>query len=208
MEDFQTLTASVTGIQLNENQMHQFEKYRDLLLEYNQQVNLTAIIEPRAILEKHFVDSLACSLAFHPQPATVVDIGSGAGFPGLPLAIAFPHLQVTLIESIQKKANFCQYVVDGLRLRNVIVIAKRAETVGQIKKYHHNFDIAVVRAVTKLPQLIEYAQPLVKKEGMLVAMKGKQWERETADIDKRHEVIPYMLPSDHHPRVLIQVYLG
>lgn len=160
------------GIKLTEEQAGQFQRYMELLLEWNERVNLTAITEPRDIVEKHFVDSLtvlsACPLK---EGAKVLDVGTGAGFPGLPLKIVRPDLQVTLLDGVNKRLNFlgevCQAL--GLPCRRV---HKRAEEAGLSKEMRESFDLVTARAVAALNVLSEYCLPLVKMKGFFVAMKG------------------------------------
>jgi 16S rRNA (guanine527-N7)-methyltransferase len=123
----------ILGLQLTPEQLAAFERYKSELIEWNNRFNLTAIRDESGIEIKHFLDSLTCILAFEPgnPPRSLIDVGTGAGFPGIPLKIVYPHMRLTLVESIQKKAGFCQHIANTLGLRQVMVLAERAEEVGQ-----------------------------------------------------------------------------
>ncbi len=159
---------------LNNEQVSKFEKYRDLLLEWNEKFNLTAITDPDEIEEKHFIDSLLASKYVDFSKGRLLDIGSGAGFPGIPLAIAFPKLKVTLLESNGKKVTFLNEVKKELGLENVTVINGRAEDLKQ----HDYFDFVTARAVKQLNILAELTLPFVRTHGFLVAYKGSNAEEE------------------------------
>lgn len=161
------------GIQLNELQLQQFEQYYKLLVDWNQRMNLTGITERAEVYEKHFYDSLtiAFQLPFD-QIKTVIDVGSGAGFPGLPLKIAFPHLHVTILDALSKRITFLEHVADTLALKNINLIHGRAEDKGQDSNFRQQFDVATARAVARMNVLAEYCAPFVKKGGWFAAMKG------------------------------------
>ncbi len=160
---------------LSQAQFDLLEQYAQLLVEWNQRVNLTRIIEPRDIAIKHFLDSLTIFpfLKHLSTSIKLIDVGTGAGFPGLPLKIVQPELQLTLLETTRKKTDFLTYVVQTLSLSNVEVVTARAEDAGQQPQYRGQFDIAVARAVAALPVLIEYTLPFVKKNGTLLLQKGQ-----------------------------------
>jgi 16S rRNA (guanine527-N7)-methyltransferase len=177
--DLATLHAGAVtlGVPLNQDQQKTFSCYRALLLDWNKRINLTAITGPTEILTHHFLDSLACALPLTPlqrrAPLTLIDIGSGAGFPGLPLAIAFPIWQVCLLEATGKKVHFLAAAVEALGLTNVTPLNGRAEEVAHLPRYRGSFDIATARAVASLPTLLEYCAPFVKPGGlMLLPKKG------------------------------------
>ena len=173
------------GISLTDQQMAQFARYYELLVEWNEKMNLTAITDRDEVYLKHFYDSL--TLAFHvdlSQPLTLVDVGAGAGFPSIPLKIAFPELQVTIVDSLKKRIGFLDTVIDELGLDQVQAIHDRAETFGQNKAQRAHYDLATARAVARLSVLAEFCLPLVKKDGLFVAMKGAQAEDELADAKK------------------------
>jgi 16S rRNA (guanine527-N7)-methyltransferase len=168
------------GMELSSAQCEAFEWYRQALIEWNEKINLTAITEPEEIEIKHFLDSLTCLLVMGNSPVgRLVDIGSGAGFPGLALKIACPSLQVTLIESVGKKADFCRHVVQGLNLEGVEVLNDRVETVGQDDYHRGRYDWATARAVAAMPVLVEYVLPLLKLGGAAVIQKGDTGPAET-----------------------------
>ena len=159
---------------LTNEQVAKFEKYRDLLLEWNEKFNLTAITDLDEIEEKHFIDSLYTCKFIDFSKGKLLDIGSGAGFPGIPLAIAFPKLKVTLLESNGKKVSFLEEVKSQLGLENVSVINGRAEDLKQRDYY----DFITARAVKQLNILVELSLPFVKVHGLLVAYKGSNAETE------------------------------
>lgn len=158
-----------------------FAHYANLLLEWNKKINLTAITKPEEIVVKHFFDSLSLLAILDPianQSLKLIDVGSGAGFPGMALAIMRPTWQVTLVESIRKKADFLQLVVNKLGLKQVNVVRERAETLGKQKRYRESYDVAVARAVAALPVLAEYCLPFVRVGGCWVAQKGPKVKEE------------------------------
>lgn len=157
----------------------------DALLDWNQRINLTAITDPEGIAVRHFADSLAGLLALPPAPERgpdlrVIDVGSGAGFPGLPLAIARPGLRLTLLEATGKKAAFIRHVVEMLDLNGVEVVTGRAEDLGRDRRYRETFDVALARALAPLPVLLELTLPFVARGGRLIAWKKAAIEDEIA----------------------------
>lgn len=167
-----TAMAKKYGVKLNARQAEQFQQYMELLLEWNEKLNLTAITEPGEIVEKHFVDSLtvlsACPLK---EGAQVLDVGTGAGFPGVPLKIVRPDLQITLLDGANKRLNFLGEVCEKLGL-SCQRVHKRAEEAGLDKSMRESYDLVTARAVAALNVLSEYCLPLVKMKGYFVAMKG------------------------------------
>ena len=162
-------------------QLEQFFEYMNLLIEWNEKMNLTAIVEPNEIILKHFIDSITI-LKEIDNSSKIIDVGTGAGFPGVPLRIMNSTLNVTLADSLNKRLIFLQEVVNQLGLKNLEIIHARAEELGQNKKYREKFDVATSRAVANLSTLSEYLIPLVKKDGKIISMKagGAQEEIETA----------------------------
>ncbi len=169
--------VSKLGIELTDNQINSFYEYMNLLLEWNQKINLTAIVEQNDIIIKHFVDCLTISKYIDKEKKTV-DIGTGAGFPGIPLAIINSFNNFTLVDSLNKRINFLNEVKNNLKLNNINTVHLRAEEFGQNKDYREKFDIAVSRAVANLSVLAEYLIPTVKLNGKVICMKGKDIEEE------------------------------
>ncbi|GAB4491002.1 MAG: 16S rRNA (guanine(527)-N(7))-methyltransferase RsmG [Anaerolineales bacterium] len=162
------------GISLSPRQVAQLAAYERELLEWNQKFNLTAIRDVDGIRAKHFLDSMSCALAWREQiPRRLVDVGTGAGFPGIVLKILYPGMKLTLVESVGKKANFCSHIVQTLGLESVEVLIARAEDAGRDPKHREKYDWAVARAVANLPVLAEYLLPLVRVGGGMLAQKGE-----------------------------------
>lgn len=185
MKSFSEAVHILTGISLSDEQLVQFQKFEDLLVEWNGRFNLTAIREVPAIRIRHFLDSLTCWLGMQSTAINhIIDVGTGAGFPGIPLKIAFPEIRLTLVESIGKKARFCQLVVDELKLDQVSVLPMRAEEIGHQPEHREQYDWAVARALAGMPSLVEYLLPLVRPGGYLLAQKGPSAEAETISAQK------------------------
>lgn len=167
--------AQQFNLTLTETQLNAFETYSRELIAWNRHTNLTRIIEPDEVVVKHFLDSLSVYriLADLSPTISMIDVGSGAGFPGLPLKIVLPDIQLTLLESTAKKTAFLQHMVETLRLTGVTVLIARAEEVGQQETYREQYDVAVARAVSALSVLVEYTLPLVKVGGVVIAQKGQ-----------------------------------
>ena len=175
--------ASTMGVRFSVEQMDKFYKYMNLLIDWNEKINLTAIIEPNEIILKHFIDSITI-LKDIKDGSTVVDVGTGAGFPGIPLSIMNPALKITLVDSLNKRLIFLQEVINELDLKNVELVHARAEEFGRNKKYREKFDVSTSRAVANMATLSEYLIPFVKVNGMVVAMKGSDVKQEI-DESKR-----------------------
>ncbi|HSM57794.1 MAG TPA: 16S rRNA (guanine(527)-N(7))-methyltransferase RsmG [Candidatus Sulfomarinibacteraceae bacterium] len=173
--------AETWGLTLNETQLQQFVLYRRLLQTWNRRLNLTAVDDDEGIRVRHFLDSLSCATATGDlNGQRLIDVGTGAGFPGLPLKILYPYLHLTLVESVTKKTRFLQAVVEELGLQEVAIIDRRAETVGQQPAHREQYDWAVARAVAALPVLAEYLLPLCRLGGHALAMKGETAPEEVA----------------------------
>lgn len=167
------------GVSLHENQIEQFMQYLSLLLEWNEKMNLTAITEKRDVVLKHFADCLSLVPAVQWQAGMkVIDVGTGAGFPGIPVKIACPEVQMTLLDSLQKRIGFLQEVGSQLGLEGVQYIHSRAEDGGQNEAHREQYDLCVSRAVANLAVLAEFCLPFVKVGGMLAALKGPDAEAE------------------------------
>lgn len=170
-----TAGAAALGLTLSEEQLARFTGYRALLLEWNARINLTAITDPAAIVTRHFLDSLTCLLAlpaeWHERAITLLDVGAGAGFPGLALAIALPAWRVTLVEATGKKVRFLEAVIADLGLPNATAVVGRAEEVAHQPAYRGRFDMVTARALAALPTLLEYCAPFARVGGYVVAPK-------------------------------------
>jgi 16S rRNA (guanine527-N7)-methyltransferase len=192
MEFFQLMKeASLeVGLELTEIQYDQFIKYMRLLQEWNEKINLTAITEDKEVVKKHFID---CIKAFKSgaikNAKTLIDVGTGAGFPGLPIAIMNPEVKVTLLDSLNKRINFLNLVVRELGLENVATIHSRAEDGAQNVELREKFDVATSRAVANMSVLSELCIPYVKLNGYFVALKGPAIEEELKDAQKAMEVL-------------------
>ena len=177
--------AESYGINLTDRMLQQFAMYYELLIEWNEKINLTAITAPQEVAVKHMIDSLSCldEQAF-PQGAAVIDVGTGAGFPGIPLKIFRPDIKLVLLDSLNKRIKFLQAVVEKLELSDVECIHARAEEGARTKKLREGFDTAVSRAVARLPVLAEYCMPFVKNGGYFVALKGMKYAEEADDATR------------------------
>jgi len=184
------------------------------LMEWNRKFNLTAIRDVESIRTKHFLDSFSCVLAWKASPPNhLIDVGTGAGFPGIPLKILYPNLKLTLVESVGKKAMFCRHIVRVLGLEHVEVVQVRAEDVGHNPQHREKYDWAVARAVANLNELSEYLLPLVKVGGSMLAQKGESGPAEAQSAEKSMKIlggklkqlIPVNLPGVADGRYLVLV---
>lgn len=169
-------------------QSEQFFEYMNLLIEWNEKMNLTAITAPEDIILKHFVDSITILNEIE-DGSKIIDVGTGAGFPGIPLSIMNPTLKITLVDSLNKRLIFLQEVVNKLNLKNVEIIHARAEEIGQNKKYREKFDISTSRAVANLSTLSEYLIPLVKIGGKTISMKAGDAQEEINEAKKAIKIL-------------------
>ena len=206
--------AAEYGINLGDTQMEQYNRYFELLVEWNEKINLTAITEPKEVAIKHMIDSItAYDEKLFKDGTTVIDVGTGAGFPGLPLKIFCPEIKLTLMDSLNKRIKFLQTVVEELGLKDVECVHARAEEGARNKKYRESFDIAVSRAVARLPILCEYCLPFVKKGGHFIALKGMQYHDEAEEAAKaikvmggsKTEIRPVKLPELDDKRAVITI---
>ena len=212
MEKLVQDASTLFNVHMSGRQVAAFATYEKELLDWNSKFNLTAIRDSESIRTKHFLDSLSCVLAWKSNsPHRLIDVGTGAGFPGIPLKIIDPHLKLTLVESVGKKVTFCQHIVRVLGLDNVDVIQARAEELGQDAGHREKYDYAVARAVANLNVLSEYLIPLVKIGGTMLAQKGESGPAEAQSAEsaikllggKLKQVIPVHLPGVVDERYLI-----
>ncbi|MCJ7623661.1 MAG: 16S rRNA (guanine(527)-N(7))-methyltransferase RsmG [Anaerolineaceae bacterium] len=185
MENFEQDVKTLLGIRLSISQLGSLQLYEQELLLWNKQHNLTAIRDVTGIRMKHFLDSLTCLIFLGEKPPSrIIDVGTGAGFPGIPLKIVIPNMSVTLVDSIGKKTGFCSHIVDMLGLKDVKILQARAEDIGHMPEHREKYDCAVARAVANLSTLVEYLLPLVQIGGITLAQKGKSGPAEAQDAEK------------------------
>jgi 16S rRNA (guanine527-N7)-methyltransferase len=214
MKQFAQLVYQQTGWRLLPRQLEALHQYESELLTWNERFNLTAIRDSEEIRTKHFLDSMTCLQVMRSQSGSkLIDIGTGAGFPGLVLKIANPGQQVTLVESVGKKVDFCRHIVNVLGLEQVSVLQDRAEVLGRMVEHREGYDWATARAVAVLPVLAEYLLPFVRIGGSMLAMKGANApaEAHTAEHALRvlggrlRELVPIVLPGVADERYLVVV---
>ena len=214
MEKLVQDASALFNVHLTRRQVAAFVKYEKELLDWNSKFNLTAIRDSESIRTKHFLDSLSCALAWISNPPSrLIDVGTGAGFPGIPLKILYPNLKLTLAESVGKKVTFCKHIVGLLGMEHVDVIQARAEELGQDSNHREKYDYAVARAVANLNVLSEYLSPLVKIGGTMLAQKGESGPAEAQSAEnamkllggKLKQLIPVHLPGIVEDRYLILV---
>ncbi|MBE5925519.1 MAG: 16S rRNA (guanine(527)-N(7))-methyltransferase RsmG [Lachnospiraceae bacterium] len=178
------------GINLSENQLNMFQKYYEMLVEKNKVMNLTAITDYQEVLTKHFLDSLTLVKVININKVEkVIDVGTGGGFPGIPLKIAFPHLKITLLDSLNKRVNWLNEVIAILDLDDIKAVHGRAEEFGQNFEYREQYDLCVSRAVANLSTLSEYCMPFVKKDGYFVSYKAATANEELKEAIKAIEIL-------------------
>ena len=205
--------AAQFGVELQEKHLQRFSLYGDFLIEYNEKVNLTALTDEEEVMEKHFIDSLSILQIANLRPSmSVIDIGTGAGFPGVPLLIMEPNLQLTLLDSLQKRLAFLQELLNKLELTATLV-HQRAEDGAHNALYRERYDLAVARAVAPLPVLLEYCLPYVRSGGRFLAMKGPSLTEELTDSQNALQILGgkaerdccFFLPFSEQERRLLLV---
>lgn len=214
MEKFQKDLEEL-HILLDDKQLCQFMSYYKLLVEWNQVMNLTAITDFEEVCKKHFIDSLSLVKAYDINAGiSVMDIGTGAGFPGIPLKIAFPDLKITLLDSLNKRVSFLKNVIENLKLDNIEVLHGRAEDYAKKEEFREQYDLCVSRAVANLSTLSEYCIPYVKAGGHFISYKSEKLTEELKNADRAinilggriKEQVEFQIPNSHIYRNLLVIY--
>ncbi|MCR4588063.1 MAG: 16S rRNA (guanine(527)-N(7))-methyltransferase RsmG [Lachnospiraceae bacterium] len=206
------------NISLTPEQINAFQIYYDLLVEWNKKMNLTSITEFEEVCSKHFLDSLSLVRIFSQRELesgklALIDVGTGAGFPGIPLKICFPQLSVTLLDSLNKRLTFLNEVIHCLQLKDIVTVHGRAEDFGRDKKYREHFDLCTSRAVANLTTLSELCLPFIKKDGCFVSYKADKGEEELAAAGKAIGILggkvldtrEFVLPGTDYKRFMIAI---
>ena len=212
-EDFKSemeLNLIALDLKLSDNQIKNFYDFMNLLIEKNKVMNLTGIIEPKEVILKHFIDSLT-ALKYIDKNNSVIDVGTGAGFPGLPLKIADNSLEITLLDSLNKRINFLNEVIEYTSLEKIKTIHGRAEDFGQNAEYREKYDTATSRAVAPLNILLEYMLPFVKVGGKCICMKGSNCDEEIENAKKTIKILggeiekieKFTLPNSDNNRTIL-----
>ncbi|MBI5959205.1 MAG: 16S rRNA (guanine(527)-N(7))-methyltransferase RsmG [Chloroflexi bacterium] len=215
VEQLVKCSRELLGLELSTEAQRAFGLYAEQLLAWNQDINLTAITDPQSIEMRHFLDSLSVIMAGPLLPGQrVIDVGTGAGFPGLPLRLIYPQIELTLLEATAKKTRFLDHMTTLLGLNNVRILTARAEEAGQIDAHREKFDVVLARAVAQMPVLSEYLLPLCKVGGRCVALKGETAAAEVQRAEnalrilggRLEKIIPVELPqvAETHYLVIIQ----
>lgn len=202
------------GIELSDQQMQQFDIYFKTLVEWNEKINLTSITDEAGVYLKHFYDSLTAAFYFDfNKDIKICDVGAGAGFPSIPLKICFPHLQITIVDSLQKRITFLNHLASQLELSGVAFYHDRAELFGKNEKFRHSFDVVMARAVARTSVLSELCLPLCKTGGSFIAMKGPHAQEELVDAKKAIELLggevsaiqTFDLPENNGERTIVLI---
>lgn len=200
------------GISLSPRQLEQFERYYELLIEWNEKMNLTAITDKPSVYLKHFFDSISPAFYYDfSQPISLCDVGAGAGFPSVPLKICFPHIKLSIVDSLQKRITFLHALASELELEDVAFYHDRAETFGRKEEIRESFDVVIARAVAKMSVLSELCLPLVKVNGTFIAMKAAAAQEELEQGKTAIKVLggeiaaihPFTLPIEESERAII-----
>ena len=203
------------GIELTDSQIQQFLDYYEILVEWNEFMNLTAITEFDEVMLKHFVDSLALGKALNVEElSSLIDVGTGAGFPGIPLKIVYPHLEVVLLDSLNKRVKFLNAVIEKLGLQGITAVHGRAEDFARQKEYREHFDVSVSRAVANMASLSEYCLPYTKIGGYFVPYKSGSIDEELKEGAKAvqilggqtKKVVKFTLPDSDIERSLVVIH--
>ncbi|KAA0566099.1 16S rRNA (guanine(527)-N(7))-methyltransferase RsmG [Rossellomorea aquimaris] len=213
VNEFQSMLEE-KGISLSPQQLNQFERYYELLVEWNEKMNLTAITEKEDVYLKHFYDSI--SAAFYvdfTQVTTLCDVGAGAGFPSIPLKICYPHLHISIVDSLNKRITFLNHLSDELGLENTNFYHDRAETFGKNKAHREKYDMVTARAVARMSVLSELCLPLVKTGGLFVAMKASNVKEELSNAKKAigmlggqtDKMYSFVLPEEESERNIVKI---
>jgi 16S rRNA (guanine527-N7)-methyltransferase len=203
MEKLILESQALLNLRLSSRQINMLLVYEEELLDWNSRMNLTALRDAEAVRTKHFLDSFTCVLAWKDNPpSSLIDIGTGAGFPGIPLKILYPAMRLTLVDSVGKKAEFCSHMVNKLGLDHVAVVQSRAEEIGQLPEHREKYDWAAARAVANLNILVEYLLPLVHVGGAMLAQKGETGPSEAQSCERAARIL------GGHIRQLIPISLA
>jgi 16S rRNA methyltransferase gidB len=213
-EEILAVCAAEAGLTLTPAQIGQFTVYNDMLVDWNTRMNLTALISPADVAVKHIIDSLtAYAPALFGVAKTLIDVGTGAGLPGIPLAVYAPHIRVTLMDALQKRVRFLTEVTAAMGLTNTRCIHARAEEAARAKEHRAAYDIAVSRAVARMPILLEYTLPFVRTGGTVLALKGRAYAEEAAEGKRAAQILgggaiharPVHLPGLDDVRAILSV---
>ncbi|MFB5663516.1 16S rRNA (guanine(527)-N(7))-methyltransferase RsmG [Alteribacillus sp. HJP-4] len=206
--------AADIGVELSEHQLRQFDSYYQLLIEWNNKMNLTSITNEDEVYEKHFYDSITAAAAYDfKKPMNIIDIGAGAGFPSLPLKICFPHLKVVIVDSLKKRMTFLTELSKELGLQDAQFIHARAELLARNKHHRDSYDAALARAVAGMPTLTELCLPFVKKGGIFIALKGAGGPDEKNEADRACNIlggewlnsVSLTLPAEKSVRSILKI---